>query len=370
MVTGQCKAIFLACIFLFFACETDLNDSVNDFASGVPELHLAVVDSFGVEIGDSLNTIGSINGYFVSSEGAIVLLDGVAKKIRIFQRSGEVSCFGRVGGGPGEMSSPKSICLMPDGRILVPDDQKCIVMEYDISGNYLGNYLESGWKIPEDFFPIDSNSVVGVVFEPVYGEGEIEGFNFYIGRFDADPEPAVRYIEVYRDLHDPSLYTHIDILDYCIDSNGLAYIVPDHTDYLINVLNSDGVLLQQICPEITRLEKTDEEIAIELAVFEEDHLWDRGYSGGYEPLQYYKLISLVGIDKDRNLWVQRMDAENGFIFDVWDLSGSLIHTVALDEFTSNPDIEFYVDANGILGVIADSDVYPRVYRLEMIEQIN
>ncbi len=29
-----------------------------------------------------------------------------------------------------------------------------------------------------------------------------------------------------------------------------------------------------------------------------------------------------------------------------------------------------LDSYGILGVIADSDVYPRVYRLEMIERID
>ena len=140
------------------------------------------------------------------------------------------------------MANPKCMCVMTDGRILVADDYKCLVMEYDISGRYLGNYLESEWKIPEDFLPIDSNSLVGVVFDVEFCDGEIDAFNFYVGRFDSNQEPSVRYIEVRCGINDPSLYTQIDILDFGVDPNGLVYIAPDHTAYTINVLSSDGTM--------------------------------------------------------------------------------------------------------------------------------
>ncbi|MCD4708058.1 MAG: hypothetical protein K8S62_10015 [Candidatus Sabulitectum sp.] len=370
MKTEHLRFLIILSLLLITSCDSESLQSSQATPNNLPLYQLSVADSFGVEIGDSLNMIGSINGYFSFSDGSIVLLDAVARKIRIVQENGNASCYGSTGGGPGEMASPKSMCVMPDGRILVADDYKCLVMEYDISGRYLGNYLESEWKIPEHFLPIDSNSLVGVVFDVEFCDGEIEGFNFYVGRFDSSPEPSVRYIEVRRGMSDPSLYTQIDILDFEVDPNGLVYIVPDHTDYIINVLSSDGTVQRQICPEVDRLAKTGEELAIELSEFEENHIWDSAYTGGYEPLPYHKLITLVGVDADRNLWVQRMDAKDKFTFDVWNLSGDLQFRASLEKFTSNPDLEFHADENGILGAITDSDVHSRVYRLEMLEQSN
>lgn len=364
------REIILACLILFISCSSGSDDSIRATDDVIPEYRLAVVDSFGVEIGDSLNMIGSIEGYFMYSDGSIVLLDATARKIRIIQENGEASCFGSAGGGPGEMANPKCMCVMPDGRILVADDYKCLVMEYDISGRYLGNYLESEWKVPEAFLPIDSNSLVGVVFDVEFCDGEIEGYNFYVGRFDSNQEPSVRYIEVRCGLGDPSLFIQIDILDFVVDPNGLVYIVPDHTAYIINVLSSDGTVQRQICPEVDRLAKTAEELDIELSEFEENHVWDSAYTGGYEPLPYHKLISLVGVDADRNLWVQRMDVDDEFTFDVWDLSGELQFRASMGKFTLNPDLEFHVDENGILGAIIDSDVHSRVYRLEMLQLDN
>ncbi|MCK5786976.1 MAG: hypothetical protein KAH54_10540 [Candidatus Sabulitectum sp.] len=355
----------LAGLIILISCESSSEGSVQRTDDIIVEYDLAVIDSFGVEIGDSLNMIASIDGCFTNSDGSIVLLDATARKIRIIEENGEVFCFGRAGQGPGELTHPKNMCLMPDGRILVSDDHKCLVMEFDISGNHLGSYLESEWKVPEHCLPIDSNSVVGAVFDVVFSEGEIEGLNYYVGRFDSSPDPSVRYDEICYEFTDPGMYTQIDILDFCVDPNGLVYIVPDHTDYLINVLSSDGTAQGQICPEVVRLEKTNEEMAAELAEFEESHVWDRGYTGGYEPIPYYRLISLVGVDADRNLWVRRMDVEGIYSFDLWDLSGNLVQTASAEKFTSNPDLEFHVDENGILGIITNSDVHPRVYRLEM-----
>lgn len=360
----------VACFILLISCESSSVDETQQTDDIVPEYQLAVVDTFGVEIGDSLNMIGSINGYFTNSEGSIVLLDVNARKIRIIQENGEVLCFGRAGPGPGELSHPKNMCLMADDRILVSDDYQCLVMQFDISGLHLGSYLESEWKVPEHCLPIDSNSVVGAVFDLVFCDGEIEGLNYYIGRFDSSPDASVRYIENCYEFTDPKMYNQIDILDFCVDPNGLVYIVPDHTDYLINILSSDCTAQGQIYPEVVRLSKSDAEIAAELSEFEENHLWDSAYTGGYEPIPYKRLISLIGVDGERNLWVRRMDVEEMFYFDVWDLSGNLTYTVSLEKFTSNPDLEFHIDANGMLGAITDSDVYPRVYRLEMLEQID
>lgn len=369
MRTNHFKLASLICLCsLSISCNSDSAGAFEATECSFLEYELSVVDSFGVEFGDSLNMIGSINGYCVHPEGSIVLLDATSMKLRIISETGEAECYGSSGEGPGEFGYPQSMCVMPDGRILVSDYYKCLLMEYNISGQYLGNYLESECKIPGDFSPIDSNSVVGVVFDVVFSDDEIEGFNYYIGRFDSSPEPSVRYIEILSDYSDMSQYTKIDILDFCVDPNGLVYIVSDYTNYDIDIFSSEGIAQYRISPAVDRLEKTDEEIASEISEFEESHIWDQAYTGGYQPSPYHRLIALAGVDADRNLWVQRMDIEDKFCFDVWSLNGELIHRVSLEKYTSNPDLTFRVDQYGMLGAISESDVYPRVYKFELLEQ--
>lgn len=363
------KALVLLAIIictLISACTSGSDDPNQPNQSLRTESGLVVVDSFGVEIGDSLNMIASIDGCFTSSDGSIVLLDATARKVRVIPENGEPYCFGRSGQGPEDLLNPKNMCLMPDDRILISDDRKFVLMQFDISGSFLGNYLESDWKVPEHCLPIDSNSVVGSVFDVEFDGDEILALNYYVGRFDSSPVPSIRYIEVRYELTDPRMYTQMDIVDYCVDPSGQVYILPDHTNYLIKVLTSDGEEQDCINPEVTRLAKTDEEIDNELSEFEESHVWDRAYTGGYEPLPYRQLIDLVGVDSEGNLWVQRMDKENMFFFDLWDSSGDYLDSVIADKFTANPDLEFHVDPNGILGIVSNSDVYSRVYRLDII----
>ena len=360
------RLFLLSLLILIISCDTGSDASNQSNENIIPQYQLALVDSFGVEIGDSINTIASIDGCFTSSDGSIVLLDAIGRKVRVIPENGEPYCFGRNGQGPEDLSNPKNMCLMADDRILISDDHKFVLMQFDVSGSFLGNYLESGWKVPEHCLPIDSNSVVGSVFDVEFNGDETPALNYYVGRFDSSAEPSIRYIEVRYELTDPRMYTQMDIVDYCVDPNGLVYILPDHTNYLIDVLTSDGEEQGCINPEIIRLAKTEEEIGNELSEFEESHVWDSAYTGGYEPLPYRQLIDLVGVDSEGNLWVQRLDKENMFFFDLWDSSGDYLDSVIANEFTTNPDLEFHIDQNGILGIISNSDVYSRVYRLEMI----
>lgn len=355
----------IICI-LICSCISGSDDSNQLSDSLRTESGLVVVDSFGVEIGDSLNMIASIDGCFTSSDGSIVLLDATARKVRVIPVNGEPYCFGQNGQGPEDLLNPKNMCLMSDDRILISDDRKFVLMQFDISGSFLGNYLESGWKVPEHCLPIDSNSVVGAVFDVEFNGEETPDLNYYVGRFDSSAEASIRYIEVRYDLTDPRMYTQMDIVDYCVDPNGQVYILPDHTNYRIDVMTSDGEEQGCINPEVLRLEKTDEEMANELSEFKDSHVWDSAYTGGYEPLPYRQLIDLVGVDSEGNLWVQRMDKENMFFFDLWDSSGNYLDSVISEQFISNPDLEFHVDANGILGIISNSSVHSRVYRLEII----
>lgn len=360
------KTVLIAAMILLSSCGSDMDNADLSVENAIPEYELAVVDSFGVEIGDSISMIGSINGFCCHPDGSILLLDGMYRKVKVFTDTEEIICWGSTGEGPGEFLSPRGICAMQDGRILISDQYKLEVMEYDISGQYTGSYLTGERKIPSNIMQVDSNSIVGTIFDAEISDGQLQGVFYYIGRFDSNSNPSVKYFEIHSDMSDAAIYTELDMLDFQTSPSGRVFIVPDNTDYNIIVYSIDGSIEYEISPDVERLEKSTDQIQSEIDEFESNAVGDRAYTGGYQPSPYYQLISLAGVDSENNLWVQRYVSEAEYHIDVWDSTGNLAYTVSLQEFEYNPDLVFHVDCYGILGAIVDSDVYPRIYSFEIV----
>ncbi len=154
-------AILLAGLVLIVAYSSDSLVSHQPIEVTVPAYQLSVVDSFGVELGDSITMIGSINGFCYHPDGSILVLDSVFGLVRVISESGEIRFFGRPGEGPGEFIFPRGICAMQDGRILVAEPARQEVMEFDITGDYIGSYIKSDHHIPTEIYQIDLNSIVG-----------------------------------------------------------------------------------------------------------------------------------------------------------------------------------------------------------------
>jgi len=81
----------------------------------------------GVSSGDPELQFGNIMGVDADGEGRIYVLDGQARRVRVFEPQGElVTSFGRSGGGPGEFSQalsqpPGGLFVGTDGTLSVPD---------------------------------------------------------------------------------------------------------------------------------------------------------------------------------------------------------------------------------------------------------
>lgn len=81
----------------------------------------------GVESGDPELQFGNVMGIDGDEEGRVFVLDGQARRIRVFDASGAlVGSFGRSGGGPGEFSQalsqpPGGLFVGADGVVSIPD---------------------------------------------------------------------------------------------------------------------------------------------------------------------------------------------------------------------------------------------------------
>ncbi len=367
MKTENAKTLFLASLIVFISCGTDSDESIQNTDCIIPEFHLAAIDSFGVEIGDSVNMIGSIVSFCHHPNGSVLILDNVAGCLRIIPENGEAFRVLRNGGGPGEFQGPQGVCALGDGRILIADYMKRNLMTYDDNGDYLGNYFPfSESDPPFEIWPVDSSSIVGVDFDGLTIEGELNSC-YYCARYDSDVNPSVMYYLLNCDNVTSNEWTKIlDVVEFYADRTGQAYVVEDFTEYCIDVYSADGLLDYQIEVPADRLQKSAEQIQTEIDEYEEFATHMASYSGGYQPPLYKQLISITGVDSDGNLWIERFDSDTGYHFDVWDTHGELTSTVSLASIKANLKLKFLVDEIGILGAVTDPDDFPRVYYFEKI----
>ena len=168
------KVILLTSLMLILSCNSGSDDSSQSNESIIPEYQLALVDSFGVELGDSVNMMGSITSFCHHPNGSVLLLDGLAGCLRIIPANGEVFRVLRNGEGPGELQGAQGVCALGDGRILITDYMKRNLMTYDEHGNYLGEYFPFSESDPPcEIWPVNSSSIVGVDFDGVMIEEEL-----------------------------------------------------------------------------------------------------------------------------------------------------------------------------------------------------
>lgn len=357
------SASFFGGILLFVCCGSPPGEQGQSQDTGVPDHSLCVVDSFGVEFGDSLRMIGSIDDFCTHPDGSVLILDRASMCVRVIPRMGEPYLISREGEGPGELLFPMSMCAMQDGTILVADPMKLAVMEFTPEGVYEGDLFTTDRYVPNRMFQVDSASITGSMMHLEMGDQVF--FSFYIGRFDGDSLPSVKYMTMSWEWPAPELYSEIEGIDFTAGAEGRVFIAPDNTSYLVSVFDPMGEELFRIeNTDLERLEKTPEEIEDEIEYFESWASEDQAYTGGYEPPPYRRLISLAGVDPQGNLWIERLDAEAGHSFDVWDDTGDLLFTASLSGF-DDIDLSFSVDRHGILAAVVDSEHYPRVFRLEM-----
>jgi hypothetical protein len=347
------------------SCGPDNQEPQIPNSNTIPEYEISIADSFGVELGDSLNMIGSINGLCHHPDGSILLLDRSSLRIRVILTEGDPQLISRRGNGPGELLLPQAICALHDGRILVSDEMKHEVMSFDISGEYLGSYFATERYVPYYMHPVDSSSIVGMILKLEMSDEEIV-LSSIIGRFDTSPIPSVVFHSCEWIWPAPEMYTEIALIDLAADREGNVFIAADNTEYHICVYAPDGEELLQIGrDDVSRMPKTTDEIQAEIDDFESWAVQDEAYTGGYEPSPFYQLISLAGTDAEGNLWVVRHDSDIDCLFDVWSPSGDLMYTARLSRNENDPDLIFHVDQLGIISATNYACQFQRVYILNL-----
>jgi hypothetical protein len=373
MEVAKMKSVSLVCLSLLLAVACGSQPATAVWQSELPVDTLTAVLSLGTEMGDSTSTFGLIQDAVILEDGGILVLDGQAACIKVFDPSGNyVRQVARRGSGPGELNIPWEFFQMPDGRLMVLEMLKQGFVVFDDSLRFqqeishwtqnppmqstaLSNSTFAAFKIDADM--VDEQIVMHRRVA-IYTVGEKEYDMVLWG--DSLTATMNQIIE------NPSMFI-TDLLDaLCIAGDGAGsvfFAMKDGEKYQVTGWNASGEEILRISMNLAPVPKTPEEIQ------EESEYMTRfmnsmgsGMPFTFEPEPYRNMVVNLGVGPDGNLWVQRGTTDTPF-FDIFDLDGNPVRHAAFNE--PGWSWTFAISPRGILAWEMDpAEGYQRLYLLE------
>lgn len=337
---------------------------------------LILVDSIGVELGDSNYVWGSIEVVTHTADGNILAMDRPACCVREFTPEGEfVRQFGRRGTGPGELVNPMSMARVSDGRVAILDMGTGGLHTFMPNGEWECLSAQITNEPPLWMTPADGNGYVAIYNEWDFIDDEFV-VTAMVTRFEVDsPDPVVIYWQNSFPW-DPTDLTALVKGSYFAntwtsDREGHVFLAPrDPDEYIITGFTTEGEQFVEITMDLDKVEKS------QLEIDEEAEFWNRraenmGANGpfNYQPDPYRWKIHSMGIDGEGRLWVRRGTEETP-TFDVFDFEGNHLFIARVPAISGSRGLlwEILVDEFGILAYSLDPvDGYQKLYVLDFEE---
>lgn len=334
---------------------------------------IAIVDSIGIELGDSNYVFANIMAVEHGQDGNIYVLDRGAYSVPVYSPQGEfIRRVGNQGSGPGELLMPLGMAVLGDGRIAICDPMQGGINSFTAEGQWEGVSAEFLNNPPMSMTGSDSNAFVALKITIEFDEGATTSFT--IGRYEEDPVPTAFYYEDEFPF-DPEDLTEIlnrtmFSTEFAADRDGNVYMTPMSTeDYIVRVFDRDGNLTLEFQREVERVEKSEDEIAEEKRWMEAwlTNIGARGVLIEYDPNPYRYMTSDIGYDSQNRIWVRR-GTELIPVFDVYDMEGELLFSAEV-EGTGEDALywDFIIDEHGMLAYSTNPDVFHKIWIMELPE---
>ncbi len=289
---------------------------------------------------------GIITQVHIDQESNIYLLDNQLSEVQVYSADGEhLDTLGRAGEGPGEVTNPSAMTLLPDGSLgLIKTFPGKMVM-IDKDGQPLGNF------VPNDYDATQGGNFVAIRCYPALGNliwggmelrtdtsAGIQNRNYHIRSYSMDRERIAEFFvkEVVwnfanftmREIDTDFPWQRLDV-----DDSGRVVIAPERYGYDIHVYNPDGSLDLVIEREYESYER-DQDMK---------DLVDRAFQaqmGQLPPGSKYEAeanepdVAELRVDSEGNIWTQNSRqqwvGEDGFFaYDVFSPAGHFTKTVRI-----------------------------------------
>lgn len=335
----------------------------------IPLCNLSVLDSVGVELGDSAYIFGGIMGVEFLPGGGFAVLDRATCNIRLFTDTGEhTATIGRRGTGPGEIVQPYGLLVWSNGDLGVIDPFQGGLLRFSQNGEYLGIVFEATHNIPFDPRMVGDTAYIAQR-TAIETDGDQAFMETYLGFFPMSHDPAHKYISE-RTALDPSTMAEYILHSFFYSSwavdteTGTLYAAPFHEgEYRILAFPCGGGEPRVMGMEVEPVAKTPEEIELERAFVASYLTAAEGgnpmYDVNCDPWPYKLPVEGMFVDDSGNLWVLRGDTGE-VLFNVWSSAGERSFDVALPGFEAG-DYGFRIRGDRMLLWRENPTDYQKIY---------
>jgi hypothetical protein len=364
----------LLSLLLMSSCGEESAVVEEGTAAGPAMRTISIVDSIGVELGDSNYVFASIEATGHTLDGNILVLDRPGCRIREFTPDGDfVRQFGRRGSGPGELANPHSMARLADGRIAVLDVNGAGLQTYLPDGEWEGVIQEVLYEPVLWLTEAEENCIVGTHNSFDFGEDGLIVTAVVAKWTIEETEP----VEVYWQNSFVWDFQNITPLiegsyfaqTWASNREGYVFLAPRTSEeYRVTGYDPSGEPFVEITQDLPSVRKSAEEIADE-AAFWNMRAENMGANGpfNYEPDPYRWMIHSMGIDGEGRLWIRR-GTEDTPTFDVFDMDGEKLFSAEIPSIGGYQGLlwQIDVDEQGILGYSLDpSQGYQKLYVMEL-----
>jgi len=369
-----------ACLVFLAACgeapvqdegqDEGVSDQIIDIVPDA-DYYLTLIDSIGIELGDSNYVFGVINSAKFDPDGNIFVVDTQRAAVLFYSPEGEfIRQVGRSGSGPGEFIMPSDADFLEDGRFIVTNNGAMMLTIFDEGFNHLYDLKDFFPSPPMAINAVEGNRIVGM--KPDWEQNE-EGM--FMGFTVACWNDSGTVTATYHSSMSPFDPTDLSSMlnDLCIfgaSGDGRVFTASlSSEEYVVTAWSPDAEELFTIERDFERVPKTSEEIDRETEIVN-SRMVQNGMPpemAHWEPDPYRNMVGSIQVDSFDRIWVGRGTVLSPY-YDVYDIEGSALFTVAVDpDLGFNEYVGIVVGDEGFLAFNPNPEDYPRLYTLELEE---
>lgn len=270
--------------------------------------------SIGLPEGDEEYTFNEIRHALVDDSGRIFILDWRDCVVKVFdQRGVYLKAFGRKGEGPGELNRPSALSMNQDTLMVLEINR---ISFFNLEGEFQRSVSpKEVWALRARMNSEGDLFVTSAVVDP-------EDPCYQLQKFDRDMNHICDISKSPAPNPQKGFNPFMAIAYWTIDDNdNIVYGYPE--DYLLQVFNSEGVLIKRIHKEYEPIPVTPEE--------KDERTQDAPPSIKFLFSDHHSAFRRFFHDDEGRIYVQTWEkaGEDCYYYDVFDEQGRYIINIAL-----------------------------------------
>lgn len=355
---------FVLASMIMLSCSSQEEESSNSLLNK----KLIVIDSIGVEYGDTTQIFGDVNGAIFVNDTTFIVLDAAYQQLRVYDdSSNHLATKYYLGNGPLEYQCAENLALQDPlfGVFEFEMPPRCLFFDQSITP-IASVTLDEYTALMNPCFLGDS-LIVGSVgsFSERDGIPSI-GIDICTWSTTTGVRIEVLHSKAFELASRETGYSQFVSLEHCIETSkdSLIFIAPNLQAFDIIIYAPNGIPIDTLRTEHERNRRSVDEMELEVT-------WRQlrdGNLGDWQPSEYEPGITQLQVqDSLGYLWV----CHGSYFqpeFDIYTFDGKLAFSCNCEGLPDSEILRFGITDYGYLAYTMYPSDYPRIYIMELIDE--